>query len=261
MAIHDESTVVGVAPRISQQRFTQILRDFPSPAAAEAEAGWNAVAEEGVDPLFALAVFHQESQFGTDGVCLNYATRSPGNTRSSLIGVGEIVATEFGNFVRYPRWTDGWRDLGRRLSDPDYVYQREGRRAIRQIIYRWAPPEDFGNDTEAYIARVASNMNAWQDVVCQPESPPSYDGADKQVNETVFHAARQTVEVATDGLACRQWADPSSCETRSALRRGDSFQALYWVEGVEIEGERRWWVAESGSRIWSGGTVQRPGSG
>jgi hypothetical protein len=38
MAIHDESTVVGMATRISQQRFAQILRDFPSPAAAEAEA-------------------------------------------------------------------------------------------------------------------------------------------------------------------------------------------------------------------------------
>jgi hypothetical protein len=67
------------------------------------------------------------------------------------------------------------------------------------------------------------------------------------------------VEVDVDGLRCRQFADPETCETREPLRRGDTFEALYWVDGVEVDDERRWWVAESGSRIWSGGTRQKPG--
>jgi hypothetical protein len=60
-------------------------------------------------------------------------------------------------------------------------------------------------------------------------------------------------------LPCLQFADPGSCQTREPLRQGETFEALYWVVGKEIEGEPRWWVSKSGSRIWSGGTVQKPG--
>jgi hypothetical protein len=94
---------------------------------------------------------------------------------------------------------------------------------------------------------------------CPLFPPPSFDGSDKQVGDVVFHAATQTVEVAADRLPCVQFAFQDSCETRSPLRTGDTFEALYWVEGEAVDGEQRWWVAKSGSRIWSGGTVQRPG--
>jgi len=121
------------------------------------------VAAEGVDPLFALAIFQHESRFGHEGICATYGTRSPGNTRSSRIGVGEVLQTEKGPFVRYPSWTDGWRDLAHRLVDPGFAYVQEGRQTIRRIIERWAPPTDQGNNTEAYVAAVVRSMNEWAD--------------------------------------------------------------------------------------------------
>ena len=56
---------------------------------------------------------------------------------------------------------------------------------------------------------------------------------------------------ATAALACSDINTP-------IYFQGETFEALYWVEGKDVAGERRWWVARSGSRIWSGGTAQRP---
>ena len=276
MAIDGSTTVVGVTPRLSPARFAEILQTGGSPALAHATASYDAVAQHGVDPAFALAIFHQESQFGIDGVCKDFSTLSPGNTRSSRTGAGHVVETPFGPFVRYPSWTEGWRDLAFRLVDPLFFYALQSRRAIRPIIELFAPPTDIFdvdglNNTDHYVRRVAANMTAWADLAdggkplpggapgCTPFPPPPFDGNDQQVNDVVFHAAAQTVEVAEDGLPCRQFAFRGSCETRQPLQRGDTFDALYWVDGEAVNGERRWWVARSGSRIWSGGTVQRPG--
>jgi murein DD-endopeptidase MepM/ murein hydrolase activator NlpD len=261
MAIHQQTTVVRVAPRIGSDGFARILRAAESPAAAEAAEGWDVVTSYGIDPLFALAIFHKESQFGRDGVCFNYQTRSPGNTRTSRTGVGTPVETEFRQFIRYPTWTEGWRDLAFRLVDPDFVYAQQVLQTIRPVIFTWAPPSDFGQDTERYVADVVRNMTAWQDVPCVPVRPPAFDGTDKLVGNVRFHAAGQQVEVAVDGLHRHQFADPASCDTGEPLARGASFGAAYWVEGTEVDGERRWWVTAAGDRIWAGGTQQQPGAG
>lgn len=106
-----DTVVVGVPPRIDAQTFAHILEQAQSPAAAEAAASYAALVQAGVDPLFALAVFWHESRFGTVGVCHEFDTRNPGNTRSSRTGVGQVIQTPKGPFVRYPSWTDGFRDL------------------------------------------------------------------------------------------------------------------------------------------------------
>lgn len=258
MIIHQQTTVVGVAPRIGPEGFARILRAAESPAVEEAAAGWQAVASFGVDPLFALAIFHKESQFGRDGVCFDYQTRSPGNTRTSRTGVGEPVDTEFRQFIRYPTWTEGWRDLAFRLVDPDFVYAQQELRTIRPIIFTWAPPDDFGQNTELYVADAVRNMTAWQDVPCVPVRPPAFDGTDKLVGNVLFHAAGVPVEVATDELHRHQFADPASCETGDPFAPGAAFDAAYWIEGVAVDGERRWWVTAAGDRVWGGGTRQQP---
>ncbi len=94
---------------------------------------------------------------------------------------------------------------------------------------------------------------------CHPSGPPTFDGSDKTVNDVVFHADKRAVESAVDGLRCRKYADTSSCETGTPLKKADTFSALYWIEGEAVRGENRWWVAEDGSRIWMGGTVQKAG--
>ena len=162
MAINEGTVVVNVGPRIRREEFEQFLRDRNSPAASEAGEGYEIVKEQQVDPLFALGIFQEESHFATDPntVTVQFNTRSPGNTRTSRLGLGETIDTQFGNFVRYSSWKDGWHDMAFRLVDPTFVYVQEGRRTIRQIIERFAPPTDFANPTERYIARVVEFMNA-----------------------------------------------------------------------------------------------------
>ncbi|GBD21717.1 N-acetylmuramoyl-L-alanine amidase A [bacterium HR28] len=154
--------VVGVSPRISKGRFRSLLVSFGSPAAVEAEQGYDAIVSEGVDPLFLLAIFWHESRFGTLGIVAEYGTKNPGNTRSSSTGVGEPVETEKGRFIRYPSWTEGFRDAAHRLVDPRYPYARAGAVTVEEIIPIWAPRSD-GNDPAAYIASVLAFMQRYQE--------------------------------------------------------------------------------------------------
>ena len=162
--------VVGVSPRISKGRFRSLLVSFGSPAAVEAEQGYDAIVSEGVDPLFLLAIFWHESRFGTLGIVAEYGTKNPGNTRSSSTGVGEPVETERGRFIRYPSWTEGFRDAAHRLVDRRYPYARLGAVTVESIIPLWSPRED-GNDPDAYIASVLDFMSQHEEVTTVQGSP------------------------------------------------------------------------------------------
>lgn len=152
------TVVVGVLPRISRQKFAAILATARSPAASDADACWRAVAQEGVDPLFALAIFHHESRLGTVGIVAQYDLRNPGATRTSRTGEGEaVVIPGRGQFWRYPTWEAGFRDLARRLVDPNFVYRRQGAETVEMIIPLWAPASD-GNTPASYIAAVRAFM-------------------------------------------------------------------------------------------------------
>jgi hypothetical protein len=152
----EELLVTGVLPRIDPDRFAAVLAAAGSPAAAEARAAWAAVAAEGVDPSFALALFAHESRFGTVGLVAAYELRNPGATRTSRIGLGEPVPGR-GPFWRYPSWTEGFRDLARRLVDPTFVYRRQRADSVERIVPLWAPASD-GNDPAAYVAAVRACM-------------------------------------------------------------------------------------------------------
>lgn len=152
-----DTVVVGVKPRISRETFCRVLREAGSPAAGECEAGYDAVASQGVDPAFALAVFRHESNYGKAGICAKYDTKNPGNTRTSRTGVGEVIQTERGRFVRYPSWAEGFRDLAFRLVDPSFVYAQRRLQTIAEVIPTWAPAAD-GNAPESYIGSVVRTM-------------------------------------------------------------------------------------------------------
>lgn len=159
-----DTVVVGVDPRdISQAKFLTVQQAASSPAAGAGSQSYHELLEHPVSIAFQLAIFHHESQYGKLGICFDHSTKSPGNTRSTRTGIGEVLQIPGrGPFVRYPNWPEGWRDLAFRLVDPSYVYVKEGRRTIRQIITRFAPEED-NNVPEAYIAAVVRDMNAWRE--------------------------------------------------------------------------------------------------
>jgi murein DD-endopeptidase MepM/ murein hydrolase activator NlpD len=95
-------------------------------------------------------------------------------------------------------------------------------------------------------------------VGCSPVAAPPFDGTTKVINNVTFHPDRRTVTSAVQGLNCRQFANRTACFTRGPLAFGEKVKVLYWLEGESVTGENRWWVAEDGARIWSGGTVERP---
>jgi hypothetical protein len=94
--------------------------------------------------------------------------------------------------------------------------------------------------------------------VCPFFPPPPFDGTDKLVNNIVFHADERTVECAVDELNCRQFAEVGACLTRGPLTMGEKFKVQYWVQGQSVSGEDRWWVTPAGSRVWAGGTIEKP---
>lgn len=96
---------------------------------------------------------------------------------------------------------------------------------------------------------------------CTPFEPPAFDGTEKVVNTVTFHPARRVVTSAVEGLNGRQFAHRQACLTRSPLGLGETVDVLYWIAGESVGSENRWWVAEDGTRIWSGGTAERPSGG
>jgi hypothetical protein len=157
--------VVGVDPDdMSEDAFVGVLEGARSPALPEARESYRLLAKSDVSIAFLLAIFHHESQYGHEGITPKYGTKNPGNCRSARLGGGVAIPTEKGPFVRYNRWIDGWADLAFRLIDPAYVYVKEGRTTIREVITRFAPASD-GNSPESYINAVVADMNRWVGVV------------------------------------------------------------------------------------------------
>lgn len=93
---------------------------------------------------------------------------------------------------------------------------------------------------------------------CAAFAPPEFDGAPKVVNNVTFHPQRTAVEIEVEGLNARQFANRQACQTRPPFGMGETVDVLYWIRGEPVAGEDRWWVAADGTRIWSGGTVEKP---
>lgn len=122
---------------------------------------YQAVLSSRASPLFFLAFFWHESKFGALGVCHDYQTLSPGNTRSSRIGVKDTVTVPGkGVYVKYSSWRLGALDASFRLVDPDFDYVKAGAKTIRAILPIWAPRSDR-NDPAVYVNSVVNLMNDW----------------------------------------------------------------------------------------------------
>ena len=152
--------VVGVGPDMTLQAFTAVLKGKSTLTDKDITDSYNAIVARKVSPLFCLGVFFVESKFGALGICNQYRTLSPGNTRTSLNGKGRSVQTAQGVYQAYGTWTDGFDDLALRLISPDYVYAQRGLKTIEQILPVYAPSGD-GNSPAAYVNSVVTMMNGW----------------------------------------------------------------------------------------------------
>ena len=132
----------------------------------------------------------------------------------------------------------------------------------RQLVN---PNREFGGRNfcpgDAYYGQLLSELREEVVVSPAPPPPPAFTGDDVTLNGHVFHAVpadRRLVRAAVDELKARQFATTEAAWVRAPLALGEEFTALYWVEGQNVDGENRWWVADDGARIWSGGTDATP---
>lgn len=140
------------APTITVAHIQQVLERANSPAQAYAKDLYEFGVQTGINPAIALAFFHHESGYGTQGAAVQ--TKSFGN----------IVCTPgwsycIGRFRAYPSWLEGIRDWYR-LIQTEYVAQ--GLTTLPEIIHRYSPDGDGDNSESAYVSEVRNDLIQWQ---------------------------------------------------------------------------------------------------
>src|SRR5579871_61946 len=150
-------------PTISASFINRVLADYHSPAAGKGKALYNLGVRYGIDPVYALAFFWHESEFGTTGEAR--VTRSLGNER--CIADRPCIDQDRGGYALMQSWQDGFEHWYRLIL---YGYV-QGRvtipivghvcTTVDQIVPVYAPSSD-GNDEAAYIAAVKHAVDTWR---------------------------------------------------------------------------------------------------
>ena len=148
-------------PTITADFINKVLASYNSPAAGLGKAMYDLGVKYGIDPVYALAFFMHESQFGTTGEART--TLSLGNLR--CISSRPCIDQNRGGYAQMYNWVDGfeqWYKLIRNL----YVAQW-GRVTIEQIIPKYAPSSDNNNEA-GYIAALKHTIDTWHAGIIRP---------------------------------------------------------------------------------------------
>lgn len=146
------NTVVG-PPSISAQFINQLLCKYGNPeVCGTGQDLYTLGVQHGIDPVFAVAFFWNESNFGRTGAAVT--TRNLGNLRSS-----PREAFESGGFACFSDWSTGYQAWYELIDSPMYV--KAGLTTVEQIIPRYAPSGD-NNRPSHYIAVVESAVSLWR---------------------------------------------------------------------------------------------------
>jgi hypothetical protein len=154
--------VVTGPSTISPQFIDTILCTWHSPACGQGQALYDLGVQYGIDPVFALAFYMNESTFGTRGEAR--ITLALGNERCipdrpCINTAGGACQSGQSCYAQFSSWVDGfqhWYMLIRNL----YVDQW-GLVTVDQIIPRYAPNSD-GNNEAHYIAIVKRAIDLWR---------------------------------------------------------------------------------------------------
>src|SRR5579872_225174 len=147
---HLRAYVLPVKPSVSADFINQVLDYYHSPAAGKGQALYDDGVKYGIDPVYALAFFMQESTFGTQGVAT--VTHSLGNIRANP---GD---PQYHGYRMYSTWEAGFEDWYRLMAH-QYI-QKWQLTTVDQIIPIYAPGSD-NNDVTTYIANVKNAVDVW----------------------------------------------------------------------------------------------------
>lgn len=138
-------------PTIDANFINQVLDAYGSPARGKGQALYSFGVHYGIDPVYAMAFFLQESRLGTTGVA--QVTRSLGNIRATP------GYESYAGYRKYTSWEKGFEDWYR-LIKLQYVEQWN-LSTVDQIIPVYAPGSD-DNDVATYIQAVKQAVDAWR---------------------------------------------------------------------------------------------------
>ncbi len=142
--------VLDQAPTITAAQIDQVLAAAHSPAHGLGATLYRLGVQYGIDPAFALAFFHHESDYGTRGVAV--VTRSLGNIRCTP------GSSCYHGYRRYDTWAEGAQDWYRLIHD---AYIGHGLATVEAIIPVYAPATD-GNHVAAYVSAVMGDVTSWR---------------------------------------------------------------------------------------------------
>lgn len=158
--VQSQSTtdVITGPPSITANFINTLLCKYDSPACGLGQAFYDNGKLYGIDPVWPLAIFWNESNFGRTG-----------EARSSL-SIGNLLCldlTHYGDlhtwcqngYAWFPTWIAGIEACYRLLAGPLYV--QGGLTDIERIIRRWAPSGN-GNSPTHYIAVVRASVALWR---------------------------------------------------------------------------------------------------
>ena len=138
-------------PSIDAAFINSVLKHYHSPASGAGEAFYEQGMKYGIDPVFALAFFMEESTFGTKGVAK--VTHSLGNIRATP------GYHSYHGYRSYKSWTEGSEDWYRLIAQ---LYVKHwGLTTVDQIIPIYAPGRDHNNPT-GYIHNVKRAVDRWR---------------------------------------------------------------------------------------------------
>jgi hypothetical protein len=151
VTIHVSDYTLEGPPTVTASFIDQVLANAGSPAVGTGQALYLLGVQYGLDPVYALAFFHHESNFGTTGEAT--VTRSLGNER--CIADRPCIDVKRGGYALMHNWIDGydhWYSLILNLYIKHWHLT-----TVEQIIPKYAPASD-NNDVAGYIAAVEQDV-------------------------------------------------------------------------------------------------------
>ena len=140
-------------PSVSASFINHVLAAAQSPAVGTGQSLYNLSLTYGIDDAYALAFFHHESSYGTQGIARQ--TRSLSNMRC----VSRYPCLQVnGGYALFQSWTQGYEAWYRLLVDE---YLPRHLVTVAQIIPVYAPSTD-NNDETAYIQDVERTVAAFR---------------------------------------------------------------------------------------------------
>ncbi len=142
-------------PTVTVKFINAVLAHYNSPAAGKGLVLYDDGVKYGIDPVFAMGFFYQESRLGTTGIAR--VTLSLGNIRTPV--TPDCKCRAYHGYRQYDTWEDGFLDWYKLILK---LYIKGWHlTTVDAIVPVYAPSSD-NNNVVAYIATVKQAVDTWR---------------------------------------------------------------------------------------------------